>query len=182
MKNTGLILSILLLSLIAQAQPAAGNFKEYILWNDTLKLAWKDFKAVAVPNASEAAMTASSMEFSYNTKNTQLFWQVKVKFFPALSWFDKKRQSDYILKHEQLHFNITELYARLLRKQLSENVSSASDIQKLRKINKSILQDWQKEQNRYDAETNHSINEVKQAEWNLNIQKRLDSLRVFASK
>lgn len=172
---------MLLMLLTAKAQPENGNFKEFILWNDTVKLSWKDFKAQVVPNASEAAMTASSMEFAYNTKNTQLFWKVKVKFFPNLSWSKKEKQSDYILKHEQLHFNITELYARLLRKQLSENIKSTKDISKLKQINKSILSKWQNEQNQYDKETNHSMNIAKQNEWNISIQQRLDQLKEFAS-
>lgn len=182
MKKISLFLPLLLLLLQMKAQPNTGNFSSAIIWNDSIKLTWNDFKAKPIPNAAEAAMTASSMEFSYNTKNSKIFWQVKVKFFPLLSWTNPKKQSDYILNHEQLHFNITELYARLLRKRLTENVFSTKDIQKLKLINKEILREWQKEQDKYDRETNHSIIEKKQIEWNLSIQMRLDALKEFASK
>jgi hypothetical protein len=182
MKKLIVILPFLLLLFSIKAQPATGNYKEYIGWKDSVKLTWNDFKAAPINNAAEAAMTASSMEFSYKTKNNQLFWNVNVKFFPLLSWSNKSKQSDYILKHEQLHFDITELYARLFRKQLTESVSSIKDIPKLKSINKKILQEWQAEQNKYDRETNHSINEAKQLEWNKNIQLRLDALKAFASK
>lgn len=182
MKKITFILPLLFLLTNSKAQPATGNFKEFILWKDSIQLTWKDFKGQPVNNAAEAAMTASSMEFSYNTKNTQIFWQVNVKFFPLLSWSNKSKESAYILLHEQLHFNITELYARMLRKQLTENVFSTKDLAKLKAINKSILQQWQNEQDRYDRETNHSMNEVQQAAWNKSIQMRLDALKAFASK
>jgi len=182
MKNISIFILFLMITFFSKAQPATGNFKDFIYWKDSTKLTWNDFKATAVTNAAEAAMTASSMEFSYNTKNTQLFWNVSVKFFPLLSWSKKSQQSDYILRHEQLHFDITELYARMLRKQLTENISSTKDIAKLKLINKTILQQWQNEQDKYDKETNHSINAIKQAEWNLSIQQQLNNLKNFASK
>lgn len=182
MKKITFILSILFLLSYSKAQPATGNYKEFITWKDSILLTWKDFKGEPIPNAAEAAMTASSMEFSYKTRGNQVFWNVNVKFFPLLSWSNKSKQSDYILKHEQLHFDITELYARLFRKQLKENIFSLKDISKIKTINKNILQQWQNEQDKYDRETNHSINETKQLEWNKNIQQRLEALKEFASK
>lgn len=181
MKKISLFLSFCFVLLFVKAQPETGDFSSAIIWNDTTKLTWSDFKAKAIPNAAEAAMTASSMEFSYNTKNSKIFWNVKVKFFPFLSWTKTAEQSDYILKHEQLHFDITELYARLLRKRLAENIHSSKDIQQLRAINKNILREWQNEQDKYDRETNHSINKAKQIEWNLSIQNRLNALLNYAS-
>ena len=44
------------------------------------------------------------------------------------------------------------------------------------------MKEWQEEQDDYDNETNHSMNEKKQAEWNLNLKQRLDALKEFASK
>ena len=44
------------------------------------------------------------------------------------------------------------------------------------------MKEWQLEENKYDLETKHSIDEQKQAEWALSIQKRLDALQAFSSK
>ena len=111
-----------------------------------------------------------------------MLWDVSAKYFPKLSWSRSPEQSGYILQHEQLHFDITELYARLFRKRLSENVKTARDIQKINTIGKVIMRDWDMEQHAYDRETDHSMNEEKQAEWAFHVKERLDALKEFASK
>jgi hypothetical protein len=182
MKKSVVYIAFFFLIFISKAQPATGNYKEFILWSDSLKLSWNDFKGTPIPNSAEAAMTASSMEFSYGTKGTKVTWNVTCKFFPQLSWVKQDKKSDYIFKHEHLHFDITELYARLFRKRLTENVRSNNDVSKMKIISKNIMKEWAEEQNKYDKETNHSINEEQQAIWNANVQKRLDELKAFATK
>lgn len=163
------------------AQPDNGNFREAIVWNANQSLVWQDFKATPIDNAPEAAMTASSIEISYHTKGNAISWTVNVKFFPYLSWSKEDKQNDYILKHEQLHFDITELYGRLLRKELTAKIKTAKDVKLIKTIQKKTLQKWQIEQNKYDAETQHSILEDKQLMWNKNIEERLLLTQEFAS-
>lgn len=163
------------------AQPDNGNFREAIGWNANQSLVWQDFKATPIDNALEAAMTASSIEISYHTKGNTFSWTVNVKFFPYLSWSKEDKRNDYILKHEQLHFDITELYGRLLRKELTEKIKTAKDVKLIKNIQKQTLQKWQIEQNKYDAETQHSILEDKQLMWNKNVEERLALLQNFAS-
>lgn len=184
MKIHLLLISTFLTLVSAFALPPAGDegYKTFFTWNENRKLNWSDYQGKAINNAAEVAMTASSVEFSYYTKNNQIGWTVTAKYFPKLSWSKKNLESDYILKHEQLHFDITELYARLFRKRLKENVKSARDITLLRSIGKTIMKEWAEEENDYDNETKHSTDEQKQAEWNLNVQERLDALKEFASK
>ncbi len=160
----------------------SGGYKVFFTWKADRRLIWSDFQAKPVDFASEVAMTASSVEFSYYTKRSQINWSVSAKYFPKLSWSKKELQSDYILKHEQLHFDITELYARLLRKRLKENILSVSDVFKIKSITKNIMKEWEEEENDYDRETKHSTDAQKQQEWNFNLQQRLDALKEFASK
>ncbi len=184
MKSFGVFILILASGFISKALPPAGAdaYKEFCIWNDNKKLTWTDFKGKPFPNASEAAMTASSVEFSYAAKDNLLEWKVTAKYYPQLSWSYKSKQSDYILQHEQLHFDITELYARLFRKRLSDEVKSVKDIKKINGIGKQILSDWDKEQKDYDRETNHSMNSKIQAEWTANVHERMEALSEFASK
>ena len=93
---------------------------------------------------------------------------------------DKIEQDN--IQHEQLHFDITELYARLFRKRLSDEVKSLRDIKKINAIGKQILSDWDKEQKNYDRETNHSMNTKAQMEWIANVHERMEVLSEFASK
>lgn len=180
-----LVFAFLFFSLILQAElPPYGSkmYKTFFVWNENRKLNWNDFQGKTIANASEAAMTASSIEFSYAVKGDEITWIVTPKYYPKISWSKKNMQSAYVLKHEQLHFDITELYARLFRQRLVENVKSAKDIEKLKKISKQIIKEWQEEENDYDKETNHSIDEKRQAEWNLNVEERLNNLKEFTSR
>ncbi|MBK9328266.1 MAG: DUF922 domain-containing protein [Sphingobacteriales bacterium] len=183
---TGKILTSLfaLVALNAAALPPAGSdaYKEFYTWNSNKKLTWSDFRGNPFLNASEVAATASSVEFSYTAKNNVLDWKVTAKYYPQLSWSYKDKQSDYILQHEQLHFDITELYARLFRKRLTDEVKSVKDVKKINGIGKQILSDWDKEQKDYDRETNHSMNTQMQKEWIVNVHERMQALSDFASK
>lgn len=181
-----ILLSVFLYSLLnaAHALPPRGSeeYKTFFTWNENHKLKWSDFQAVPVPNSSESAMTASSVEFSYFTRGNQVSWEVTAKYFPKLSWSKRSDQSDYILQHEQGHFDITELYARMFRKQLAENIRSAKDVPKMSAISREILKDWDKEESAYDKETRHSLDSTRQKEWLTKLQQRLDALKDFASK
>ncbi|MDB5226822.1 MAG: hypothetical protein JWN78_1015 [Bacteroidota bacterium] len=170
--------------IVANALPPAGSdgYKEYMTWSPNRKLTWSDFQGKYIPNTSEAALTASSVEYSFSSRGSEFSWNVTAKYFPKLSWSRKSDQSSYILQHEQLHFDITELYARIFRKQLTENIKSVKDLSKIKGMGKQILSEWDKEEDQYDRESEHSINEIKQKEWILNIHQRLDKLKDFASK
>jgi predicted secreted Zn-dependent protease len=92
-----------------------------------------------------------------------------VNFSPKLSWKKSSGLNDYMLQHEQTHFDITELYARILRKRLSEEIKTIKDVKKISSIGREITKQWEIEQNTYDDETDHSINKETQAEWNANV-------------
>lgn len=155
--------------------------KAFIPWNAAQPVQWSDFKGKPVAGSREAAMTTSSIEFSFESNNQdQLSWKVQSKFFPELSWSKADHRTALILQHERLHFDITELYARTLRKRLQEEIRSVNDIPKFKPVVKAVLDDWNEAQLTYDKETKHSIDHQKQAEWNLAIAQRLDVLSAYA--
>ncbi len=184
MKKLTLLYILMILFSVAFTLPPYGSsgYEAFFTWKENRKLSWNDFQGKPNNNSSEVAMAASSVEFSYSTKNNQIEWTVTAKYYPRLSWSIKSLESDYILKHEQLHFDITELYTRLFRKQLKEKVHSAKDLAKLKSISNNILKKWTNEENNYDNETNHSVDIQKQRLWQLNIQERLDVLKDYSSK
>ena len=90
-------------------------------------------------------------------------------------------KTDYILSHEQGHFDIAEIFARKLNKKMSEYRFDKKTYQKdLNKIYHDILDEKEKMQNDYDKETNHSINKEKQAEWLKKIAKMLEEYKDYA--
>lgn len=181
MKSIFIILSTVFLTAFTLPPRNAPEYKTFYFWNENRKLVWSDFQGKLYPNAPEMAMTASSVEYSYSASGTKFQYEVLSKFFPKLSWKKNTTLNAYMLQHEQTHFDITELYARLMRKRLSEEIKTAKDISKISKIGSEITVQWKQEQTAYDSETEHSIDTVKQAEWNANIQERLVALKQFAS-
>lgn len=178
-----IFINFIFLVLSNKAAPPFNNeaYKNFIIWSKDTKLNWSDFQGMPVENAAEVAMTASSVEYNYFTRGNKIGWKVTPKFYPTLSWYLPASATDKILQHERLHFDITELYARMLRQQLQNNVHSDADIKTLIAIGKKLIAAWNAEQSKYDIETNHSINTSAQQKWEFSIRKRLDALKDFAT-
>jgi len=94
-----------------------------------------------------------------------------------------RENAPYVLKHEQLHFDITELYARKLRQMMHE-----TDFKKVKNISAEIskmynrvMADENKEQNKYDKDTEHGLNAAKQQVWSDDIAARLGAAEAFTA-
>jgi hypothetical protein len=144
-----------------------------MLWSKDI-LTWNDFKAKPDNVGQEAAMTASAIETNMTHQNYLVNMTIETKFYPYASWSLKNKQNDYILKHEQLHFDITELYSRMLKKELLDNLKYKKDITKYQPIAQKDMKAWDEAQRLYDKETNHSINESAQEKWNEYIAAELE--------
>jgi len=157
-----------------------------ITWNELYQLSWKDFKGKPFTNSSAVAVTASGISFEYSIKQS-LFGVINYKtkvlacFYPEESWYKLQLVNGDVLAHEQLHYNITELYARKFRKALASIKSSKSLKLDLNKLQKAINSQLTKRQNDYDFETNHSRIPQAQKQWQLRIEKELLALEAFKS-
>lgn len=157
--------NFLIFTLWGQAQ----NKEEQIRWSENYKLSWEDFKGNAPPFSKEAASTASGISYSYQA--TMKHFQIKVDcevhsfFMPNDSWYNLEKANDAVLSHEQVHFDICEIFARKMRKRVAETTFSQTVKQEIKKIYKEILQELDNMQEQYDFETNHSRNKDKQKEW-----------------
>jgi hypothetical protein len=92
--------------------------EDFIKWNENRKLTWDDFKAEPLKMGSTVAMTTTHLGFSYSFANGKITYKIDC-------WFDKNKswglvKNDWILKHEQGHFDIAEIFARQLYKSVSE--------------------------------------------------------------
>lgn len=94
-----------------------------------------------------------------------------------------KEETPYILNHEQMHFNITEIYARRLRKMIAEkDFTKVTDVVSLiERMYAKTMNECQKREAAYDKDTQHGINAAKQEVWNQTILKELLELDAFAS-
>lgn len=145
--------------------------EESILWEDNHRLSWEDFRGTPEEDSPAAAITASGISYSFFTYekvdgNIGINYEVTTHFYPAKSWYHSELGSDIILSHEQLHFDISELFARKMRAQL-EKTQFTSDVKaEVKEIYRTINEELAEFQNRYDAETDYSRNREAQLIWN----------------
>lgn len=157
---------------------------ETISWKANERLSWNDFRGGIPQNARAAATTASGITYRFSTSGTRDYIEVDFKvdtyFYPDKSWYQPELCDEVILSHEQLHFDISELYARKLRKELSEAKYTSKNIKsKVRAMyrkNNEALNDFQ---NQYDRATNFSRNREQQAIWNEKIRSILNEKSSF---
>lgn len=131
----------------------------FILWQENKKLKIQDFKAdnkdTVKVNRQQFLGAISAIRIEYSSfqrnKNSVPNFSIKTYFDPNESWMLLK--NDYVLQHEQIHFDLTELYARKMRKSVEslrqKNITNIS-------IYRKKIQHWnamkEKASNQFDAD------------------------------
>ncbi len=138
---------------------------KYIDWSHHNRLSWNDFKGSSKNWGYVSALTASAIEYHYDCDGQHISVSAKAIFIPDESWVKSGSKNEYILAHEQLHFDITEVYARKLRMRLDKEVNHCDDVHKISKIADKVMDEWKQEQKKYDLESKHSINREMQDYW-----------------
>jgi hypothetical protein len=154
--------------------------EETIIWQEGRTLSWSDFRGVPEKKNSVAS-TYYNINSSIENREDYSTVTINAIFFPNLSWKQKDRNDKTILIHEQRHFDITELFARKLRKRIqAEKFKSQAELErridKLYDENDKAMEACQEE---YDRQTDHSRNGVKQREWNKRVEQALIELKNY---
>jgi len=151
-----------------------------ISWNANRRLTWDDFQADPESwNEDIAAITSSVIQYKYSCEDGKLNYSVKSIFLMDESWVKKKAKTAHYLAHEQLHFDVTEVFTRKLKEKLGEHTFDCDEVKKFESITKDILTDWQNTQKRYDYQTRYSLNKEKQDEWVAFIADILDAYNEY---
>lgn len=134
-------------------------------WQANRKLIWADFKGKQDKLNPAVALTYSDIKIGASFINGNVSVTVNNLFDAKLSW-TKNKTSTALLAHEQVHFDITEIYTRKIRIKLNA-IASEETIKNgtLNKESTILLNEWKSFQKKYDDETNHGIIMVKQKEW-----------------
>ena len=153
--------------------------EDLIDWNANRKLTWADYKGRPDPASDAAASTTTYLAIEYKIGSGSFGYKIQSRFSRTRSWGLHK--TDYILSHEQGHFDIAEIYARKLHREMSEYRFDRKSFQKdLKKIYDDVTTEKEEMQDRYDRETRHSINKTKQAEWLEKIADLLEEYKDYA--
>lgn len=148
-------------------------------------LTWEDFKAQPDKSNSYSANTNSGISYSWNYSTASgkpvLEHEVFTNFYPNLSWVKQIQDEEYLLAHEQLHFDISELHARKLRKALDGYEIGRNIRLDLKRIYKRIEAERDSMQNQFDKETSHSENKSAEMRWRKFVGDELESLKDYSS-
>ncbi|WP_298556186.1 DUF922 domain-containing protein [uncultured Algibacter sp.] len=156
-------------------------------WNASYKLSWADFKDKPNMNESAVAITASGITFGFSITQTDknevvsFTTEVFAHFYPEQSWYKIKQADNHILGHEQLHFDITELYARKFRYRISQLKVSNNVRRQLKKMHNDINVELAQMQDKYDNETDYSRNFEYQTTWKIYIDTELKKYSKYKS-
>lgn len=142
-----------------------------IEWDPDHRLSWEDFRGQPVEDSPAAAITASGISYFFSTYEDEqgkmgIRYTVKTHFYPDKSWYHPDLGDVIILSHEQLHFDISELFARKMRAQLGATKFTRNVKEEVREIYRKINEELAAFQNRYDDETNYSRDREAQLIWN----------------
>lgn len=160
--------SLLLIGLLLAFAPAVDT-EEVIIWQEDRKLGWDDFRGAPHGPEGYVASTNSGVAFSYSygerNGRPRVRYEVTANFYPLRSWYRAEVVDSYILSHEQTHFDITELFARKLRKRLEQipkdrNFKDAADA-----VYQQNEAERREMQEAYDAQTDHSNIKATEYQW-----------------
>lgn len=168
----GLFLAVILL-----AGYTISKDTDKIVWSKEYQLQWKDFKGPVKDANGMSAMTSCIVE---PQKDKEGKVSISCYFDKKTSWRIKKQETDNLLRHEQYHFNLAEVFTRKIRKELIEQKTDYAS-KDFDKIFKKIWKECEKAQKKYDKETNHSKVTEEQSRWEKDIDNQLQELNDFSN-
>jgi hypothetical protein len=153
---------------------------EMIPWESDTRLVWDDFLCEPKVGTDAVASTSTSLGIAYELTNGELKYRITCYFNKEKSWGLMK--TDYILAHEQGHFDITEIFARRLNEALQNYQFNKRTFKKdISQIYQSIVSEKEEYQKTYDAQTDHSRNRKIQYDWLEKIESLLTETQPYAN-
>lgn len=160
--------------------------EERFTYQEHSQLTWGDFKGVPPKNAIYFASVNSSLGYTFKSKTIDGRIRVDIKvesyFYPQLSWKKNMNENNSeLLKHEQLHWDISELYARKLRAAFEKYVPQKDPKKEIDYIFRKFEKDRQRAQKSYDRETRHGVIKDAQRRWEYKMKEQLFITSEFAT-
>lgn len=146
-----------------------------LLWQSDRLLKWKDFKGSSIKSITNKIAETQGMIII-----TDVSWDKNIPKYNIKSFFSKYDSWTTVndsatLKHEQVHFDILELYTRKARKAFdSLNCIQQTDLKVYEEIYYQCIESSNQVNSKYDSEV--YFNEEKQRYWEQFISKELKRL------
>ncbi len=153
-----------------------------VFYDPGRKLTWDDFRGnTNRPGSRYAAAVFSSLSYEGNSKMSGSYLQatigLKVFMVKSMSWGRTDARNGYTLAHEQTHFNITRLMAERFKDRLKTMDLTIEDYDsQIQYEFLEIFREMNREQESYDAQSNHGLNTTAQEKWNEKIQAEINRI------
>lgn len=165
-------------TIFAQEYPEKEN-DTIIVWTASRKLSWSDFQSPS-HEGTKGAQSDIGLSIVSTLRNRNVNYVVFPYFYKQRS--STNTSNDYVLVHEQIHFDIAELFARKMRKRIKELGNEQFNRQRYNREIDRIYESYLKAQEDFDKETGHSLVEKNQKKWELRIAAELKELNPYKSK
>jgi hypothetical protein len=145
--------------------------RDAIAWSAARPLRWSDFASSAPKAGDEGALTGYSIFYGVRCAGETFEFRAVAGFLPHESWVRPqvvadRAMSDRTLRHEQTHFDLTEVFARRLRKAFGDVYEPCRRADAdLDALVTQYVRAEKTEQQRYDEETHHGLVAAEQAAW-----------------
>ena len=159
---------------------------EAVPWSASRRLTWNDFRGVPPAGDKErAAETAYSLFYAVSCKGRAFDFRVIAAVLPRQSWVRPTVVADPVqnsrtLKHEQTHFDLSEVHARRMRRYFSElSQPCQKSSSELEALSDRLIREEAAAQRRYDEETSHGRLAQRQATWDADVARQIAALGKF---
>jgi hypothetical protein len=150
-----------------------------VYFSKSQKLKWSDFKAIPATNARSVAATSAGFGYVAGMRRTNTIQEINISvycyFDRKTSWVLANSKTDNILKHEQLHFDISYVAALWFIEQLNKtsftNKNYKTVLPALYQQGLKYLNDLQDD---YDYESHHGLNAEEQKKWEEKVRNLID--------
>lgn len=177
-KVVSLLILLFIPASFAQSQSSSVEGRNFITWNEFYKLQWHDFEGQPDQNSIGDAGAAVQIKAEPYLVKKQVKYDVYALFNKKKSW--ARDQSEALLAHEQVHFDIAEVYARKIRKKIKElSDRGVDDVKTYNAAIRELLHESNQLDEQYDLETLHGALSKKQEAWAKKVRDDLASLQQY---
>lgn len=152
-----------------------------IQWSAQRPLTWDDFKGSR--NGGYAANTNWRVHYRYRPHiskgNYQITFGVQCLFDPGESCLLPGTETPELLRHEQTHFDLAELYTRKLYQAFTTKTYTAAYRKEIKNVWESVFSQLKAAQENFDRETGHGLNKPAEQEWESQVALQLSQTQPY---
>ncbi len=157
---------------------------ETIAWGEDVELSWDHFLAQPMGEMPFNALTSARPVIEMKTKqagqDVSMDFSIVTHFFPNESWAQEKNGPDFLLTHEQIYFDIAELFSRKLRSEVQNYAFTSNFLDEYQSIYNRLITEKNDYQALFNFDTKYG-GEVKELKkWEKKIEKELKGLSDYS--